>query len=226
MTETLTTMQWDAEYKKGKYPLGEAPVPFVGRIIDELGENGKSLFGLYPGCGNGRNFIPLLEAGLDIRGLDTSAEGVSQLLERHPEAQSRVRVGTFEALTSARVFDYIVAIQIFQHGNEQQIKKYFSTCSDALKPDGRLFLRVNSVSTEIYENHHKIETNSNGGFTVVYDSGPKKDSPVHFYSEPELREIADGFGFNIVGGLSETVEHRKPPKDGAWAQWESVWQKN
>jgi hypothetical protein len=33
--------------------------------------------GLYIGCGNGRNYIPLSEAGLDLTGLDISVTAIS-----------------------------------------------------------------------------------------------------------------------------------------------------
>lgn len=224
MAEKLELTHWDVEYEKGRY-ASEAPIPFVGRIVDELGENGKRLFGLYPGCGNGRNFIPLLEAGLDVRGLDSSAVGIKRLLERCPEAEGRVRTDSFENLAAARIFDYVVAIQIFQHGDERETRKFFSVTRDALKPGGQLFLRVNSVSTEIYEDHHVIETNPQGGFTVLYESGPKQGLNIHFYSQSELQTIAEQFGFDITGGLRETTEQRQAPQTGTWTQWESIWQK-
>src|SRR6266404_576126 len=137
MKESLTAGQWDIGYRNGKYD-DEPPIPFVGRIIEELGENGDQLIGLYPGCGNGRNFIPLLEAGLNLRGLDVSHEGIQQIIDKYPPAESRVRVDDFDSLTAARVFDYIVAIQVFQHGDKKQVEKHFSIAAEALKPAGRL----------------------------------------------------------------------------------------
>ena len=35
--------------------------------------------GLYVGCGNGRNLLPLLDAGLDLTGLDISRQAIAQL---------------------------------------------------------------------------------------------------------------------------------------------------
>ncbi len=40
--------------------------------------------GLYIGCGNGRNYLPLAAAGLDLTGLDISAPAITQLTARAP----------------------------------------------------------------------------------------------------------------------------------------------
>ena len=55
---------WDAEYAAGRYS-GEPPVGFVEDIVAAAKDAGADQ-GLYIGCGNGRNYIPLTEAGLDL----------------------------------------------------------------------------------------------------------------------------------------------------------------
>ena len=56
---------WDDEYRRGRY-CGEPPIPFVGRIVDILRDRPEIMRGkgLYVGCGNGRNYIALVDAGL------------------------------------------------------------------------------------------------------------------------------------------------------------------
>jgi len=71
LDDSLAARRWDTEYRNGRY-RDEAPVPFVGQIIEQVKANkitdgGQ---GLYVGCGNGRNYLPLLDAGLDLYGLD------------------------------------------------------------------------------------------------------------------------------------------------------------
>jgi hypothetical protein len=60
---------WDAEYRDGRYS-GEPPIAFVGTILETLrGE--PALWpgpGLYVGCGNGRNYLPLVDGGADLAG--------------------------------------------------------------------------------------------------------------------------------------------------------------
>jgi SAM-dependent methyltransferase len=48
--------------------------------------------GLYIGCGNGRNLVPMSDAGLDLIGLDISAQAITQLHRRKPGA-ARLIVG-------------------------------------------------------------------------------------------------------------------------------------
>lgn len=225
MTNKLETQVWDRLYEKGRYPKDEPPVDFVQDIIDDLREEGKKKFGIYIGCGNGRNLIPLLDAGLDLRGIDISPVGIGQLIARRPEAEKRVWVSSFANLTSARVFDYVVAIQVFQHGNQIESHDNFRIAHDVLKPDGKLFLRVNSISTNIKYRHKIVDRNNLGGFSVLYQEGEKEGSNIHFYSEDELRHLAFKNGFDILGEPYDHIEPRHEHVEGVWAQWETIWRK-
>lgn len=64
MDPALTAARWDAEYREGRY-LQEPPIPFVEQILTVLLDHRVMLpgIGLYIGCGNGRNYLPLVEAG-------------------------------------------------------------------------------------------------------------------------------------------------------------------
>jgi hypothetical protein len=69
---------WDAEYAAGRY-VGEPPVAFARDILAAARQAG-----LYIGCGNGRNYLPLVVGGLDLTGLDISATAIAQLSARAP----------------------------------------------------------------------------------------------------------------------------------------------
>ena len=183
--------------------------------------------GLYVGCGNGRNYVPITAAReLDnIVGLDSSDVAISQLQKKHPELADRLVCGTFEAFESDVQFDYIIAIQVFQHGVHQTISGYFDKVKRLLHQDGLFFFRVNSATTDIYYKHKTIEREENGGFTIIYEEGPKRDLNVHFFSRDELLEFFANMGFEIISGPIECSELRKPPKTGSWSQWESVLRK-
>src|SRR5262249_4124292 len=85
-------------------------------------------------------------------------------------------------------FDYVIAIQVFQHGADTDAAAYMAKVAALLRPGGLLFLRVNSVSTQIYHPHTVVERNALGGFTIRYDDGPKRGMLIPFYSDVELRE--------------------------------------
>lgn len=61
---------WDAEYAAGRYSC-EPPVAFTGDILAAVRQAGLTR-GLYIGCGNGRNYLPLVAGGLDLTGAELS----------------------------------------------------------------------------------------------------------------------------------------------------------
>ena len=217
-----TARRWDAEYRSGRYE-GEPPVPFVSTIIDTL--RGRGLAdgrGLYAGCGNGRNYIPLAAALPGLRGIDLSGTGLQRLLARSPGCAGRVSRVDFLAASPDAPYDYVISIQSFQHGDGQTARRYLEHAAAVLRPGGLLFLRVNSAGTDINRRHQVIEKNSLGGLTIRYDDGPKAGLPIHFFTDRELEYRLHLAGFHIVGDPDEASEAREPPETGAWRQWELV----
>lgn len=217
--------RWDDEYRSGRYE-DEAPLPFVGEILATLRAhqpvwNGA---GLYVGCGNGRNYLPLVDAGARLHGIDISGEAIRRLTMRRPDQALSVVVGDFRAHAAPASFDYLIALQVFQHGDEADVSRYFINTAAAVKPGGLLFLRVNSATTQVYHHHTVLEVNRLGGFTIRYEEGPKQGLPVHFYSREELFAKTDA-DFETVQDLREDVVGRASPKTGSWAQWEGVWKR-
>lgn len=223
----LTAARWDEEYRNQRY-ADEPPLPFVGRIIDFLRADPSawSGAGLYVGCGNGRNYLPLLDAGLDLFGLDVSPEALRRLVQRRPTlSPQRLVCEDFRAFKSRDArFDYLIAIQVFQHGDDADIRAYLENAATLLRPGGLFFLRVNSINTKVYRPHTVVERNAWGGFTVRYEEGPKSGLLVHFYSQPELLERLSA-SFIPLMPPREEVTIRAAPQTGSWAQWEAIWRR-
>jgi SAM-dependent methyltransferase len=223
----LTAARWDAEYRNRRY-ADDPPLPFVERIVDTLRAEASAAggTGLYVGCGNGRNYLPLVDAGLDVLGLDVSPEAIARLADRRPAlAAQRLVCADFRDFTPAgpRV-DFVIAIQVFQHGDDTDVGNYFARVAALLRPGGLFFLRVNSASTQVYHAHTVVERNALGGFTVRYDDGPKRGLLIHFFSHAELWTRLEP-AFTLVMAPAEDVTLRTPPKTGSWAQWESIWRR-
>ena len=222
MDERLTALRWDQEYRSGRY-ADEPPLDFVADVLTTLDDapGVRAGVGLYIGCGNGRNYLPLVDAGLRIYGLDLSFEALRQLAARR--ATLPLICGDFRDFAPARVLNYVVAIQVFQHGTAAHVARYFSNVRTALRQGGLFFLRVNSASTQIFHRHTVIER-GHGGVTIRYDAGPKEGLAIHFYARGELAELtADGF--EAVMPPRERIIHRTSPQTGFWAQWEAVWRR-
>ena len=75
MVDDVAVRACDAEYAAGRY-RGEPPVRFVDDIVAAAKDAGVDR-GLYRGCGNGRNYIPLTESGLDLRYLSGPKTGLT-----------------------------------------------------------------------------------------------------------------------------------------------------
>ena len=178
--------------------------------------------GLYVGCGNGRNYVALAGAGLNLIGLDISKEAIAQLRVGHPHLAPDLVQAGFHEFDSESLFDYIVAIQVFQHGTGDTVRRMFARSAKLLKRGGLLFVRVNSASTDVYHSHRVVERGDRDGFTVRYDDGPKCGLAIHFLSLLELQEILDPW-FTALVPTREQVTLRQSPKRGSWAQWEGVW---
>ena len=220
----LASKRWDQEYRRGRYH-DEPPLSFVETILTTLQSrpahwNGR---GLYVGCGNGRNFLPLVDAGLNLWGLDLSAESLRQLSLQRPSLTDQLIRGDIRDFRADKPFDYVIAIQVFQHGAAADVATYFSQVHTLLRHGGLFFLRVNAATTQIYHRHTVLERNQFGGYTIRYDTGPKQELPVHFYSGDELSQLTQN-GFEQVMPLREIRIERDQPQTGFWSQWEGIWQ--
>ncbi|GEM_PF-543650 len=219
----LAAERWDAEYRGGRYEL-DPPLEFVKDILRcaEATDLPPGR-GLYIGCGNGRNYLPLVAGGLDLVGLDVSAVALEQLAERAPERAGDLRQGDLSALPPQAAFSIVVGIQVFQHGVRAEAHAHIAEAARRLLPGGLFCLRVNAIGTEIQHRHRVLERDADGGFTVEYLEGPKAGLPIHFFAEAELARLLGSLAPVLKLRLSAT--ERTPPGAGSWLQWEGIWRR-
>lgn len=216
---------WDAEYRSGRY-VDDGPVPMVGRITDTLSKRGLSAArGVYLGCGNGRNYVPLLEAGLALDGVDVSPVAVAALLARAPRLRggASLTCGDLMDLGPAAPYAYVVAIQSLMHGTASEVARRFGKVDSLLAPGGLLFLRINTAASEVAHAHDVLEETPPGGRTVRYSGGARDGLIIHFFTEAEISSLLPGY--SRVGRPTEHVVPRTPPEGGQWTQLETVLQK-
>ena len=147
---------WDAEYRAGRY-AGEGPMPFVRDILTAALEN-RIEHGLYVGCGNGRNFVPLSRAGLTLTGVDDSAVALQQLTQRCPSYRERLLLGDLSSLPARSRFPLVIGIQAFQHGNRATCHANIRTARGHLERGGLFCLRVNATGTEYPHEVEEVES--------------------------------------------------------------------
>jgi SAM-dependent methyltransferase len=218
---TEATASWDAEYASGRYGH-EPPVGFTRDIISAA-RAANLRRGLYIGCGNGRNLVPLSDAGLDLIGLDISPRAIAQLRERRPCAAG-LAVGGIDALRPSAEFDLVIGIQVFQHGNRGQVHRHLTAAAAHVAAGGLLCVRVNATGTDIRHRHERTEEDGDGGFTIRYLDGPKTGLEIHFFTAAELTGLM-GKDFSPVMALRLDSTPHVPPARGQWSQWEAIWQR-
>ena len=126
--------------------------------------------------GAGRNYTKLVESGLNLVGLDVSGVAITELSEKLPRRVELLHRGDFldyqplhDDPSHDDLFQYVIAIQVFQHGNMNRVERYFKKASMLLENGGMLFLRVNAKNTIVQHDHDVIENDGAGGFTVRYN---------------------------------------------------------
>ena len=223
MSQDITiASRWDEQYEHGRY-ANESPIEFVSEILDSLKTNGLDReLGLYLGCGNGRNYIPLRDKNLNILGIDISQSAISALVDLRPKYAQDLQCTSITGFEANHKFAYIIAIQILQHGDSETITSYFDKINELLENNGMLFIRVNSISTEIYHKHTVIKDTD--GLTIQYTKGPKRDLLIHFFTKTELEKHITTRDM-IIQSIREVSIKQEPPKTGFWYQWELVCKK-
>jgi SAM-dependent methyltransferase len=221
MVDEVPARAWDSEYAAGRY-VGDPPVGFVADIVAAARDAG-AVRGLYIGCGNGRNYIPLTAAGLDLTGLDISATAIGQLAARLPGRRDRLVTGDLSALPAGPRFPLVVAIQVLQHGNREQVHRLLTESLDRVAAGGLFAVRVNAVGTDVLYGHEVAERGADGAYSVRYLEGPKTGMTVHFWAARELDSAVSAAGFSPVLPLRPQATWRAAREQGLWLQWEGIY---
>jgi SAM-dependent methyltransferase len=211
---------WDAEYRRGRY-LDEPAVAFIADVIAAARAYSVGTV-LDLGCGNGRNAVALVAAGLDVTGVDISGTAIAQVRRRLPAHADRFRCGTLADLPAERRWGAIVAIQVLQHGARVDAHRHLRAAQVRVAEGGLFAVRVNAVGTDVWPDHEVVEQHPDGGFTVRYTAGPKSGELIHFYSDLELAALFQRW--RVVLPLRRDSTVRQPSSRGQWTQWEAIWQ--
>lgn len=146
-----------------------------------------------------------------------SATGLEQISVKEPALASKLVCGDF--LDHRGRFGYVIAIQSFQHGDASRVRAYFRKAAEMLERGGLLFVRVNATDTCVGYTH-RVTERANGGFTILYEDGPKSGLYIHF-SREELEAVIVDSGLHIMYPPKMVTIQRSNGR-GRWSQWEIV----
>lgn len=177
--------------------------------------------GLYVGCGNGRNYLPLRAAGTNLFGVDLSAVALTQLRAKAPSEAGRLVNGTVAAFRRSSLA-LVVGIQVFQHGDRDTAHAHMAAAQELLVPGGLFCIRVNATGDAL-EFRHEVEEESRSGFTATYQEGPKAGLAIRFFSRSGLEELFSPARFETVLPIRRQTTWREPRSRGTWSQWEAIW---
>lgn len=175
----------------------------------------------YVGCGNGRNYLPLVDAGLDLVGLDVSHTAINQILEKEPQRRGRLICGDLGAMAQGLKYPVVIGIQVFQHGDRGEAHSHIEAAKSRVAERGLFCIRVNAAGTDIEHKHEVVEEDADGGFTIRYLQGPKEGLLIHFFAREELTSLFAGWDEVLPVRIDENW--RKPRARGRWLQWEAIW---
>ena len=155
----------------------------------------KGMSILEPLCGSGRFFVPFLEKGFTIKGVDRSAEMLDQLLKKAPDA-AVVHSGIEEYAPSER-FDYIFipsgSVSLFT--DPVSCGSMLAKMKSLLKKEGKFVFAVDTVAcrcpdSEEYTERIAVETREK--YRLVLKSKSHYEEATHTQYSPSRYALYDG----------------------------------
>lgn len=152
-------------------------------------------------CGSGRLLVPLLEGGLDIDGIDYSAEMLTSCKKRVADKgyNPTLNEQSLESLSLSNFYDaIIIAIGSFQliHPRDKALL-VLSKLKEHLKPQGKLYIETFIPWEAMYENaEHEIyegsvDTPDKAKINLRCENSTNKQEQ-YYIGKNEYQKIKDG----------------------------------
>jgi 2-polyprenyl-3-methyl-5-hydroxy-6-metoxy-1,4-benzoquinol methylase len=201
---------WEQIFKArgwGKYP-SEDVIRFIAPRFKNTADRSKIRV-LDLGCGGGAHTWFLAREGFDTFGIDGSASGIRQaeaLLSREG-LTATLAVGDFTHLDYPEAFfDVIIDSSAVQHNKFCDIRRIHEQIRQLLKPGGYFCGILINTETAGWEQAETLEENT----LTNFQGGPiQQELLVHFFTEPEVRELMRGYEELNVEKTTRTVSNGK-----------------
>ncbi len=152
---------------------------------------------LEPLCGSGRFFVPFLQRGFDIYGVDLSEEMLSKLKQKAPEAKA-VHADISEYSPETR-FDYIFissgSVSLFT--DMDFCRKILCGIKKILAPKGKFVFAVDTVANKYSDSSDgdyktAVSVKTKEGFDLILKSKNHYDEQSQTQFSPGIYELYDG----------------------------------
>lgn len=178
---------WDSVYARSSNHFGLEPSQFGRRALRRFKEEGHETI-LELGCGQGRDTLLFLAAGLRVIGLDYSKTGIRQLRDRCLGIGTGLEIMIHDVREGIPLFDESVDA-CFSHMfftmqfTEEELTQIFSEVLRVLRPGGLNIYSVRNVNDPHYGKgvHHGDDVWEMNGFIV------------HYFSMDKVRRLAEGY---------------------------------
>ena len=190
---------FDEAYHSRALLFGTDPTEELMYVVDKFNITGIAL---ELGCGDGRDTKHILDHGFSVYAIDQSKWALHNLYNRTDisyEQKSRLNLINSNVLYceyGTEKYDFIYAITLFDHIDEQSSYELLYKLLVSLKEGGYLFLKVHSVDDV---------GNTNATKEVSEFSSEIK----HYYEPNELLEKLIGFGrvLYYLNSIEEDNDH-------------------
>jgi len=174
---------WERFYKEHRRPWRG-----IGKISLDL-EPGSKVLDV--GCGTGKTTAALIKTGMDTTGLDFSPSAISHCISVFGN-KAKFTIAECDRMPFPdNHFDAVVAVHIFEHLNDTQMRDTVKEISRVLVPGGIVFARTFAVE-DVRAGGKDRNTRGNG---IEY----------RYYSEEEMKEIFRGFDLLSCERKDETM---------------------
>lgn len=188
MTDSDAGERWDWEYSIRNSGRRD-PLPIVDAVI-EIAQPEQRL--LYIGIGDGRNFLPLIDAGLDIVGCEISRVGIDRLLEERPDVANRAFFGSFDdVFGGADLFDGVVVSRVLVDSDLSVTEARLRSARRLLRPGGFIAAQWTAAGTDPWPGWTRADLDEKANLHLTYEDDGVRKVYLSFRGCVELLEGAD-----------------------------------
>ncbi|WDM44929.1 class I SAM-dependent methyltransferase [Microbacterium luteolum] len=188
MTDSHARDRWDWEYTIHNGPPRPS-LPIVDRVL-EIAHPGERI--LYVGIGDGRNFLPLIAAGLDVVGCELSRVAMDRLTAEHPGVANRAFLGSFEDVFSDQEhFDGVVISRVLVHGDLGRTAAQLNRVRDMLRAGGFVATQWTAAGTDPWPGWTRAALDERANVHLTYADDRVHKVYLSFAGCVELLESAD-----------------------------------